>query len=570
MNTEQLEASLRSEIDGYVQTMREQMNQEISQLQSAIAEISRHNNVLTEKVKQLKEQAAPEQAAMSPEFSDVLTEHLRLAREEGAKIVTDAMSGAQEEPSQDLVRMRDAVSEISTQTSQAEILKSLLNHVSHFAPRGTLFIVKSENLVGWRSFGENQVEDTAREVQMPVLSDSILSSSIKNSRMETGTYGSYSGDRQFLTSLNYGQPQQMTALPLVVRGRGVAVLYVDGGSEEAAVKREALEILMRIAGLTVELLASARSAARQTSADSAAVETPVYQSQTTSSYVEENKPAKTEDTLQYEMTEGSFAEQIMPSFESTAPRVSDNYPPPLAFDQTASNSVDDAPAKTSSNAYAEIDSTSFSFEKPVESFENVQIGSFDQYAPQTNFSDYRYNSAAEEPKIEQSYDTFSFANTETTAVQEPSANYSVQSFDSTFAQPVETVVQTESVRTESAAAKPSVELKATPRRFGERNIELPIEVPEDEKRSHNDARRFARLLVSEIKLYNEQRVKEGRQASDIYERLSEAIDRSREMYDKRVNPAVSTKFDYFHYELVNTLAEGDDAKMGAAYPGATV
>jgi hypothetical protein len=105
---------------------------------------------------------------------------------------------------------------------------------------------------------------------------------------------------------------------------------------------------------------------------------------------------------------------------------------------------------------------------------------------------------------------------------------------------------------------------STPRQRG-RTVDLPIEVAEDERRSHSDARRFARLLVSEIRLYNEQRVVEGREAGDIYEMLKEAIDRSREMYDKRVQPEVASKFDYFHYELVNNLAEGDEEKLGAGY-----
>jgi hypothetical protein len=99
---------------------------------------------------------------------------------------------------------------------------------------------------------------------------------------------------------------------------------------------------------------------------------------------------------------------------------------------------------------------------------------------------------------------------------------------------------------------------------------VPIEVEEDERRLHNDARRFARLLVSEIKLYNEQKVNEGRTSYDLYERLREAIDRSREMYDKRVQPPVAAKFDYFHYELINSLAEGDEARLGGSYPGANV
>ena len=65
-------------------------------------------------------------------------------------------------------------------------------------------------------------------------------------------------------------------------------------------------------------------------------------------------------------------------------------------------------------------------------------------------------------------------------------------------------------------------------------------------------------------------MKEGRSRSDIYDRLREDIDRSRQMYDKRVAPPVAARHDYFHQELVNTLAEGDPAKLGASYPGAAV
>jgi hypothetical protein len=109
------------------------------------------------------------------------------------------------------------------------------------------------------------------------------------------------------------------------------------------------------------------------------------------------------------------------------------------------------------------------------------------------------------------------------------------------------------------------------RRYGTYDADLPIPVSdEEERRAHNDARRFARLLVSEIKLYNEDKVIEGRSQGDLYNRLREYIDRSRDMYDKRVKPVVSAKYDYFHQELVNTLAEGDASKLGEAYPGTTV
>lgn len=93
---------------------------------------------------------------------------------------------------------------------------------------------------------------------------------------------------------------------------------------------------------------------------------------------------------------------------------------------------------------------------------------------------------------------------------------------------------------------------------------------EQEVKLHNDAKRFARLLVSEIKLYNEQKVIAGRKNKDIYDRLKEDIDRSREMYAKRVSPRVRDRVDYFYEELVRTLGENDPDALGSDCPGPVI
>jgi hypothetical protein len=113
----------------------------------------------------------------------------------------------------------------------------------------------------------------------------------------------------------------------------------------------------------------------------------------------------------------------------------------------------------------------------------------------------------------------------------------------------------------AAAASHGQEAATAPARTG------PLD---EEEKLHNDARRFARLLVSEIKLYNEQKVADGRRNNDLYDRLKEDIDRSRQMYEKRVSPAVAAKFDYFYDELVNTLAEGSPSRLGSDHPGPSV
>jgi len=86
--------------------------------------------------------------------------------------------------------------------------------------------------------------------------------------------------------------------------------------------------------------------------------------------------------------------------------------------------------------------------------------------------------------------------------------------------------------------------------------------PTDEAKKHDEARRFARLLVSEIKLYNEAKVEQGRKNKDLYERLKEDIDRSRQMYDERISQDVRKASNYFYDELVRILADGDTAALG--------
>ena len=71
------------------------------------------------------------------------------------------------------------------------------------------------------------------------------------------------------------------------------------------------------------------------------------------------------------------------------------------------------------------------------------------------------------------------------------------------------------------------------------------------------ARRYARLLVSEIKLYNEGAVRVGRERRDLQTRLREEIDRARRLYEQRVGASVPDPESYFRQELVQTLAEGD-------------
>jgi hypothetical protein len=83
--------------------------------------------------------------------------------------------------------------------------------------------------------------------------------------------------------------------------------------------------------------------------------------------------------------------------------------------------------------------------------------------------------------------------------------------------------------------------------------------------THRKAQRFARLLVDEIKLYNQAKVAEGRRHKDLYDRLKDDIEKSRATYAKRYGATAAASGDYFQKEVVRSLAEDDLSVMGASF-----
>ncbi len=90
--------------------------------------------------------------------------------------------------------------------------------------------------------------------------------------------------------------------------------------------------------------------------------------------------------------------------------------------------------------------------------------------------------------------------------------------------------------------------------------------PGDEE-IHKKAKRFAKLLVDEIKLYNKDKVAKGRENRDLYERLKEDIEKSRATYDKRYGSTPAGAADYFSKEVVRILADNDRSLLGSSFPG---
>lgn len=457
----QLEESLRSEIESYIEGRLGGVKQEIAALQSQ----------LNESLSKLMDRQSEVQLDGSVAAS--ILEHLRAAHEEGIDLAASESTRAK--ASSDMAIVKAAISEMGEQQSQAEILKTLVNRAASFAPRVAFFAIKGEQAVGWRGRGfQGSIGDPAiQQISVPLSSDSLLGTVVRSHTTWSGGPHSHAEDHLILNKLGQEEPQRIVAVPLNVRSKTVAVLYTDSaGLDSEAINLEALETLVRVSGMAVDLLAILRAPVEKQAS-------------------EEGVPSATQE-------ESAFTPAHTPQ------RVYD-YESPAVGDEDA---------------------------LPARAAEHVETKAIEAVPEQPANLD-------EPPAVEQ---------------------FPSHAGSQTISPEFEAV---------SVGSEP-VPQPASKRRYGN-EVELPIKVDsEEERRLHVDARRFARLLVSEIKLYNEQKVAEGRSQNDLYSRLREYIDRSREMYDKRVKSEVAQRYDYFHHELVDTLAQGEPERLGNAYPGATV
>jgi hypothetical protein len=496
--SEELENSLQQAIESYLGKRLGAIDEQLSRLQSDFDEA----------LKRLRESSANDSLTATP-LSAAIFAHLQTAR-------SQKLSGAIPERAQssgEVAIIKRAVEEIEKQQSHADILGSLLMGAAQFAERAALFVIRNEQAIGWRECeaGDPANFELIGGVSLTLSADTLLGRAVHSRSTWNGAPGSNSEDSLLIDQLG-GDPQTVAAVPLVVRGKVVAVLYADSVSHDPnAVNVDALELLARVAAMAVNLASAPRAVPEQQPDEPEAVTPTVVAGPESSPTDVQPEPAYT------------------PEIE---PQTTEVIASPVVEEVSAEPTAEYVPEVIASPAVEEVST------EPVA-----------EYVPEVIAS----------PAVE-----------EVSAQREPAP----------LARPEEAAEETSAP--EPIAAAPAIETAApsfttqyaaplgSARRYGVSEPDLPIDVGEEERRLHNDARRFARLLVSEIKLYNEPKVKDGRSNGDLYDRLREDIDRSRQMYNKRVAPPVAARHDYFHQELVNTLAEGDPAKLGDSYPGAAV
>jgi hypothetical protein len=472
--------------------------------------------------------------------------------------------------------LRDGVATIDRARSQAEILTTLLRETTHHASRAALLLVRGGEVRGWGSEGFGDAEGAVRELALSA-EDGVWSRLLQG---EGALRLSAADCAAICSRIEAPLPQGGVLIPLVLRDRVAAGLYADrlGDPGDAGLEIEALQVLAHVAALGIETLPFRERAVTPTliladgepeaaaptpppAETAVAAEAPEPPPQPVSASVPEPVPEPVaESAAEPEAYEISEVEEVElepePVHEEPAagaPWTAEDEESAVALE--TDDTAPAAPAWEATPSYtAELSTSSIAAaaaataEAPAAMEEEVP----------------RYPRAIE-PQVTAPAPQLQDVSPEATVLLQRSALPLSEPAPAPAPAPLRPVPAPEPSPFERPAAAPGTPEVRPPSGvdgpgWAFNTTRVPVS-PSDEA-MHEEARRLARLLVSEIKLYNEEQVEEGRRNRDIYERLKEDIDRSRQMYDERVDPKILRSTDYFYQELVRILAAGDSRALG--------
>jgi hypothetical protein len=462
-------------------------------------------------------------------------------------------------PQADWSVVRGSLAAIESARTQVDVLSRFLTRVNAHASRVALLVLRNDRLTGWKALGFDASggrDDAVRTLDFGSGDDPFVAALLKSQR---SILAEPPDETAPLRRALAGQaPARTLLVPMVIRDRLAGVLCADElPGEEGRLNEAAVEVLTFVTGLAVDLLAARKSI-------------PSPSLTPTGEAIPRFEPPR------------ATSRAAAPDFEieiPSAPPLPPRAPSPLQGPPPAPAQVSPPAARArstdagealraievSAKAVAKQGSRSFASDPGLTSAIPTlgaapapAAPSFPSFPPASDVA------PAPTPPLSAS---------PSSSVASPLAGASTGDFTGAFeALRASGSAPTPHAESDVTAQKPARATSAvTPPRdlagssrpisgFVPRSRALAADSPQ---RALDDARRLARLLISEIKLYNEKKVEDGRAAGDLYERLKDDIERSRQVYDERTPAAVRKDTDFFHDEIVRILADGRAEALGS-------
>ncbi|MFQ5525057.1 MAG: hypothetical protein ACE5GX_02235 [Thermoanaerobaculia bacterium] len=458
--------------------------------------------------------------AVREEFEERLTTTVQSLVEEATTQAGEDRPAGAEAPTQPALaldaadELRMAALDIDVATSQADILEALSRSALRFASRVVIFVNRGSHAHGWSSAGFGDADAMIREIT--VDSADLLPD---GASPEAGSHALTADDcGAICDALGADRPSMGLLMPFVLGNQVVGTVYCDRLGDDPF-SLSSLQLLTYIAGQTLETLPVRKRSSTATLALTGGASAAVAEPET------ETEP------------EADLGVEAEPEV-APPPTEADAEP---AIDESAV--AEPEPAPEAPAAYEETE-----VEEGTEASESEVSGTIELPEPSMDAApDLAPIPSEPEDEPEEASRSGLAADDAPAAAEAPATE---------IAPPAD-------------PAEPTLDLGSTevspPGDLEGPGWAFTSSAPAGDAGSdseHEEAQRLARLLVTEIKLYNEEAVEEGRRSSSVYSRLQEDIDRSRQIFEDRIDERVRAENDYFKQALVRILAGGDPSLLG--------
>lgn len=449
-------------------------------------------------------------------------------------------------PQADWTVVRGSLAAIESARTQVDVLSRFLTRVNAHASRVALLVLRNDRLTGWKAVGFDASggrDDAVRTLDFGSDDDPFVAAVLKS---QHSILAEPPDETAPLRRALAGQaPARTLLVPMVIRDRLAGVVCADElPGEEGRLNEAAVEVLTFVTGLAVDLLAARKS-------------------------IPSPSLTPTGEAIARFEAPRATSRPAAPDFELETPSAAPPPPPaPVPPPPQRARPTDAGEAlraiEVSAKARAPQGSRTFSSDPGLTSAIHT-LGAAPAPPPPSfpSFPPVPDVAPAPTPPLQASTPG---------SVASPLSGASTGDFTGAF-EALHASGSTPSTHAEGVAAqKPARVTSAVmpPRDLPGSARPISGFVPrgrataaDSPQRALDDARRLARLLISEIKLYNEKKVADGRAAGDLYERLKDDIERSRQVYDERTPAAVRKDTDFFHDEIVRILADGRTEALGS-------
>ncbi len=211
-----------------------------------------------------------------------------------------------------VAELNRSISLILQPNGQTDVMGACLQGASGFAGRCALFVRRGDGFAFWRAVHfPDAATAKLRSVSLSASQPGIIKELVETHKAISRTRSPEAIPDALDRALGECADNQLHFFPVVVQGKEVAALYADAGAAAGSVELQALEILARVTGLSLETAASRAVLPAKSPAAAIAAETVPAKASAA--------PAEQHEPLPPVSAVPELVETIVPSEAPTAP-----------------------------------------------------------------------------------------------------------------------------------------------------------------------------------------------------------------------------------------------------------